>query len=767
MRTLFKEYGNAIIVFICVSFILLFCFAPIFAYADENGETKYATPLEYISRSSSEQIDNVDVEDDDFKEYAKRGKPTIEIVEIRLHEKTPVNLHEIFISKDNEGNELDEEFMKVINSDGQEVEVFNDEGLAVFPLADNYTVTVKAIDSARMETVKQFVLVVDYVPDNYELEEVEFADYTVNHYRRIATHDENPIINYENATGAEWELIETNARKAKLGKSVLIQPNTYAGLYLTEDVRETIDGGEVIDLYYNPKMCELHITDNLGRNDYIEVMAGTKFSINRLAIEEMYLPVVTVGDKPYTEGTITITEEMLEKTININLDYLSYGEISGYHGIYDKKPHGITVVPTLTDSDIFYSTDGANWSRDNIFRTNVGTQKVYYKIVNPKREDAIGYEYIEIEKENAEIIVDSDYSDKELSGSGHNYSGATCIGCDFTPLVKCITDFDVSVADGSVLSADMRDYYGDKQLVITPKRAGATTITLAIRDTENYAPYEVKINVTFNPHETYHQHVKTVSQVSCTSSQIERYRCTECGRQVDITTQGAWGHAYGGGGSVTQWTSCVNNGYRHYKCTRCGVNLPETYLYEYAWGHNWGNNGPVTQYTSCTQNGVRYHTCTRCGAWGSTFIYEYAWGHNWAGDGNITQYANCAQGGYRNHRCTRCGAQGTNYCYEGAWGHAWLNDMGPNDPSLANRRDYFEDKTYNNHLFGDRDGSTWFKCTRPNCEGQTCVHSCDYVGYHTAFGTDYYNIYYFQCTKCGLWCNDYPSYNHDTIKTTP
>lgn len=82
--------------------------------------------------------------------------------------------------------------------------------------------------------------------------------------------------------------------------------------------------------------------------------------------------------------------------------------VTGYHGCYDGKAHGITVTVTdPADGKLTYSTDGIHYSEEAPQFVDVGTYTVYYKIQKDGYRTATGSDTVAITKRNITIAAEN------------------------------------------------------------------------------------------------------------------------------------------------------------------------------------------------------------------------------------------------------------------------------------------------------------------------------------------------------------------------
>jgi len=103
-----------------------------------------------------------------------------------------------------------------------------------------------------------------------------------------------------------------------------------------------------------------------------------------------------------------------KSTYDFSEDIPKYPELevsaSGYDGVYDGKPHGITVGCKNNGATILYSTDGKTYTEKNPVYTNVGTYVTYYKVEKDGYTTAAGQATVKIAEAKIDYIL------KEYSG---------------------------------------------------------------------------------------------------------------------------------------------------------------------------------------------------------------------------------------------------------------------------------------------------------------------------------------------------------------
>lgn len=90
----------------------------------------------------------------------------------------------------------------------------------------------------------------------------------------------------------------------------------------------------------------------------------------------------------------------------------------GYEGIYDGKPHGITVDCKTEGATILYSTDGKTYSAKKPEYTDAGTYVTYYRVEKDGYTTTTGYAVVTIK----EAVIDYDIDDSPVYYDGGKHS---------------------------------------------------------------------------------------------------------------------------------------------------------------------------------------------------------------------------------------------------------------------------------------------------------------------------------------------------------
>lgn len=121
------------------------------------------------------------------------------------------------------------------------------------------------------------------------------------------------------------------------------------------------------------------------------------------------------------DKTSAACEVIYKSTYDFSEEIPKYPELdvtaSGYEGIYDGKPHGITVDCKTEGATILYSTDGKTYSTKKPEYTNVGTYVTYYKVEKDGYTATTGSAVVKIKE--AEIEFDADDCIVFYDGKNH------------------------------------------------------------------------------------------------------------------------------------------------------------------------------------------------------------------------------------------------------------------------------------------------------------------------------------------------------------
>lgn len=111
---------------------------------------------------------------------------------------------------------------------------------------------------------------------------------------------------------------------------------------------------------------------------------GINYSSKKPAYKEVgtYITYYKISKDNYT--TVTGSNKVIIGSNTI--DYTSHD----YIGVYDGKPHGITVSVSTDGCEILYSTDGINYSSEKPTYKEVGTYVTYFKILKDGYETVTG-----------------------------------------------------------------------------------------------------------------------------------------------------------------------------------------------------------------------------------------------------------------------------------------------------------------------------------------------------------------------------------------
>lgn len=111
-----------------------------------------------------------------------------------------------------------------------------------------------------------------------------------------------------------------------------------------------------------------------------------------------------------TEETSVECQVIYKSTYDFSEEIPKYPELDvtawGYEGIYDGKPHGITVDCKTDGAAILYSKDGKTYSAKKPEYTNVGTYVTYYKVEKDGYTTVVGKEIVKIKEAAIEFDAD-------------------------------------------------------------------------------------------------------------------------------------------------------------------------------------------------------------------------------------------------------------------------------------------------------------------------------------------------------------------------
>lgn len=123
-----------------------------------------------------------------------------------------------------------------------------------------------------------------------------------------------------------------------------------------------------------------------------------------------------------TEETSAECQVIYKSTYDFSEEIPKYPELevsaSGYEGVYDGKPHGITVGCKAEGAAILYSTDGKTYSSKKPEYTDAGTYVTYYKVEKDGYTTSIGSETVRIKE--AAIEFGSDDCNVFYDGKNHS-----------------------------------------------------------------------------------------------------------------------------------------------------------------------------------------------------------------------------------------------------------------------------------------------------------------------------------------------------------
>ena len=135
---------------------------------------------------------------------------------------------------------------------------------------------------------------------------------------------------------------------------------------------------------YDGKSHGIEISIYTGGCKILYSEDGINYSSKKPAYKEVgtYITYYKISKDNYT--TVTGSNKVIIGSNTI--DYTS----NDYIGIYDGKPHGITVSVSTNGCEILYSTDGINYSSEKPTYKEVGTYVTYFKIIKDGYETVSG-----------------------------------------------------------------------------------------------------------------------------------------------------------------------------------------------------------------------------------------------------------------------------------------------------------------------------------------------------------------------------------------
>lgn len=110
------------------------------------------------------------------------------------------------------------------------------------------------------------------------------------------------------------------------------------------------------------------------------------------------------------EETSAECQVIYKSTYDFSEEIPKYPELDvnayGYEGVYDGKPHGITVDCGIEEATILYSADGKNYSTKKPEYTNAGTYVTYYKVEKKGYSTTTGSAVVKIKEATIEFDAD-------------------------------------------------------------------------------------------------------------------------------------------------------------------------------------------------------------------------------------------------------------------------------------------------------------------------------------------------------------------------
>ena len=168
---------------------------------------------------------------------------------------------------------------------------------------------------------------------------------------------------------------------------------TYSTAYTMEATAKTsagnvITGGTTIK-YYTDEAC------SEGEMETPPTNAGTYYAKAILAGTDNYAEASKVAKLTIRKADFSVTAK-------------------GYDGIYDGKPHSITVE--AAGATVSYSENGTEYGDTNLAYTNAGTYTVYYKATKDNYNDVSGSVEVKIAKDTPTVMISAEST--SLVGGG-------------------------------------------------------------------------------------------------------------------------------------------------------------------------------------------------------------------------------------------------------------------------------------------------------------------------------------------------------------
>ncbi len=149
----------------------------------------------------------------------------------------------------------------------------------------------------------------------------------------------------------------------------------------------------------------------MKKKKFVGIAALLPFALCNFATLPVYaeatdLQTIDTG----AEETSAECQVIYKSTYDFSEEIPKYPELevsaSGYEGVYDGKPHGITVGCKTDGATILYSTDGKAYSSKKPEYTDSGTYVTYYKVEKDGYTTSIGYETVRIKEAAIEFDAD-------------------------------------------------------------------------------------------------------------------------------------------------------------------------------------------------------------------------------------------------------------------------------------------------------------------------------------------------------------------------
>lgn len=629
MKTLIKQYGKAILYTVVVLAILAISLLPV--PIGESGTQM--TLMEYITQKDIELLQR---SEKDYAILEKERYPSIELANVKLTEKTKINMKALFISLDGDDNEIDEEILSIKDSEGNSVNVMSDDKTrAIFPYAGIYTAEVSATDTAKdLTTTKTFNLAVDYIPDEVDYEDPELVNYTVNHYLYTLNRGDTlgDTVKYKNDETQEWTLYRSSKINTFVGKLVdipALNTDDYSLVKMEQisngvkailaEKKARINNDSEINLYYMPKTGKITINDNVKGKSETEIRSGVTFSVEPQKIDGYYTPDTIFNGNDYNNEDVTSTNENLDNGFAFQVTHVKYPLIEDVRVTYDGKGHTLKLVPTITGSELYVKVSSSFMKKiiekygsnieDELYKgyvkadgeiikegiddgvyTNVGTYSVDWIIKTPNKEDITGTNTVTIDKATPYLDIDQNATDTCIGGYiQFTFNGSTTGSYE----TECTPSSCKIEKDGNLI-------YIKSTTPVDGK------VVFSIPESRNYK----EIKKSFNFSITNHRDVTDSSNVgpNCITQGTHYYHCSVCGRSGSAAN-GKYG-SHNWQSKITGAGTCVNPSYKFEQCSFCGTIRNKT-LYQ-------NNHAPTTKTRgsgTCTDPEYCHDECSYCGTW--------------------------------------------------------------------------------------------------------------------------------------------------------